>query len=262
MSGVDFSPRVALASLSGAADAAWARAASEYAGCAFLGGLSLDGPTREAARALVARDRDEFLPEDPVAFVDAQLTAADDLPMTLGVNVRTTTLAPLRDVARVCDDHDALLEVNAHCRQDEMCAAGAGETLLRDTDQLCEQVAAASEAGATVSVKVRAEVEGVDLPALARRLDDAGASVLHVDAMDSEWTVSDIVEAFDGFVVANNGVRDRATVREYLAHGADAVSVGRPSDDPRVLSRVREAADDWFAERADGENEGGPRATR
>ncbi len=267
MSAVDFAPRVALASLSGAADAAWARAASDHAGCAFLGGVSLDGPTREAARELVARDREEFLPEDPVAFVDAQLTAADDLPMTLGVNVRTTTLAPLRDVARVCDDHDAHLEVNAHCRQDEMCAAGAGETLLRDTDRLREQVAAAREAGATVSVKVRAEVEGVDLPALARGLDDAGASVLHVDARDSEPVVGDVADACGGFLVANYGVRDRATAHEYLRHGADAVSVGRPSDDPVVLARVREAVEEWFAG-GDGNGEGGaagvegPRAGR
>jgi hypothetical protein len=35
-------------------------------------------------------------------------------------------------------------------------------------------------------------------------------------------------------------------VAEYLDYGADAVSVGRPSTDPRVLQRVREAVDDWF----------------
>jgi tRNA-dihydrouridine synthase len=55
-------------------------------------------------------------------------------------------------------------------------------------------------------------------------------------------------EACGLFLVANNGVRDRPTVREYLKYGADAVSVGRPSDDPRVLSRVHEAVDEWFAE--------------
>lgn len=245
---VEFSPRVALASLSGAADAAWARDASEYAGCAFLGGISLDEPTRAAARALVARDREEFLPPDPVAFVDEQLTAAADLPMTLGFNVRTTTLGPLREAARACADRGALLEVNAHCRQAELCAAGAGETLLRDAERLCEQVAAADDAGATVSVKVRAEVNGADLPALARRLDGAGASALHVDAMDSERVIEDVADAFDGFVIANNGVRDRTTVEEYLAYGADAVSVGRPSDDPVVLARVRRAVEDWFAD--------------
>jgi TIM-barrel protein len=239
---------VAVASLSGAADAAWARRAAPYVGCAFLGGVSLDGPTRKAARRLVDRDRSEFLPDDPVAFVGAQLDAVADLEVRPSVNVRTTTLGPLRQVARVCAGQDAVLEVNAHCRQAEMREAGAGETLLRDTDRLCDQIAAASEF-ATTSVKVRTEVEGVDLPALAAALDTAGADWLHVDAMDSEPVVREVREACDCFLVANNGVRDRATATEYLEYGADAVSVGRPSDDPVVLRRVREAVDAWFADR-------------
>ena len=252
MSAVGFEPRVALASLSGESDAAWARQGAEYAGAAFLGGIALDQATRDAARQLVARDREEFLPADPVAFVDEQLAAVADLPLLAGFNVRTTTLGPLRAAATVCRDHGAILEINAHCRQDEMCAAGAGESLLRDGDRLSEQVRTAAEAGATVSVKVRTEVSGVDLPTLSERLDAAGADVLHVDAMDSEERVGAVVDRTDAFVVANNGVRDAATVEEYLALGADAVSVGRASDDPAVLQRVRRATDAWFGQVVEG----------
>jgi len=242
-----FEPRVALASLSGEAGAAWARDASEYAGLAFLGGLALDDATQQAAREMVAdRDRTEFLPDDPIDFLADELDALSDADIRAGFNVRTTTLDPLRAAARECARRDAVLEVNAHCRQSEMCDAGAGESLLRDGERLAEQVAAASDAGATVSVKVRAEVDGVDLPSLAARLDSAGADCLHVDAMDSESVIRDVRESFDGFLVANNGVRGRETVREYLAYGADAVSVGRPSDNPRVLARVRDATAEWF----------------
>lgn len=239
-----FEPRLALASLSGESDAAWARTGAEWVGAAFLGGIALDDTTREAARTMVdERDRSEFLPADPIAFADRELAALDDAPIRTGLNVRTVTVEPLREAASLCAAHDAILEVNAHCRQTEMCTAGAGESLLRDGDRLCEHVRAARDAGAPVSVKLRTEVDGVDLPALARRLDAAGADCLHVDAMDSEPVVGEVREVFDGFLIANNGVRDRATVREYLAHGADAVSVGRPSDDPRVLARVRRALD-------------------
>ena len=249
-----FAPRVALASLSGESDADWARAASDHVGAAFLGGLALDAPTRDAARRMVDdRDRDEFLPDDPVAFVDRQLSALDDAPLRPGVNVRAASPDPVRAVAAVCRDHDAVLEVNAHCRQTEMCDAGAGQSLLRDPDRLCEQVEAAVDAGATTSVKVRTEVDGVDLPHLARRLAAAGAHAVHVDAMDSEGVVAAVVDEADCFVVANNGVRDAATVREYLAYGADAVSVGRPSDDPAVLERVARATNEWF----DGHEETG-----
>ena len=245
-----FEPRVAAASLSGRSDAEWAAAAATHVGAAFLGGIAVDDPTREAARALVARDREEFLPPDPIEFVDRQVDRLGDVPVRPGVNVRTTSVEPLRSVARVCDERDAVLELNAHCRQDELCAVGAGESLLADRERLARYVAVAAEEVPAVSVKVRTEVDGVDLPATCRAAVDAGAEYVHVDAMDSERVVGAVAEAVDGdaWVIANNGVRDRESVTEYLDYGADAVSVGRPSDDPRVLARVRRATRDWFAE--------------
>ncbi|PSP96730.1 dihydropyrimidine dehydrogenase [Halobacteriales archaeon QS_4_70_19] len=248
-----FTPRVAAASLSGESDAAWARHAAPHVGCAFLGGIALDDPTREAARALVARDREEFLPADPHAFLDRELAALADAPLRPAFNVRAASPEPLATAAATCARHDAILEVNAHCRQDEMCEAGAGQSLLHDPDRLVDQVRAARGTGATVSLKCRTEVPGVDLPAVCSRAHDAGADVLHVDAMDSEGVVAEVVATCpDAFVVANNGVRERRTVREYLAYGADAVSVGRPSDRPAVLRRVRAAVEAWV----DGESAG------
>ncbi|MBP1987710.1 tRNA-dihydrouridine synthase [Halolamina salifodinae] len=243
-----FSPRLALASLSGEADAEWARQGSEWAGTAFLGGVCLDGSTRAAAREMVAdRDRTEFLPDDPIPFVDDQLAALSDIDVRPGINVRSTTAEPVREVAKVAAEHDAILEINAHCRQDELCAAGAGETLLREPDRLEPLVEAASGPGADVSVKVRAELAGVDLVNVAQRVESAGADAIHVDAMDSESVVANLADATDLFLIANNGVRDRETVREYLDYGADAVSVGRPSDNPEVLGRVADAVDEWAA---------------
>jgi TIM-barrel protein len=252
--------RVAAASLSGRSDADWARSALPHVDGAVLGGIALDEPTREAARGMVDRERDEFLPPEPVAFVDDQLAALENAPLVAGFNVRATGPGAVRAAAAVCADRGAVLEVNAHCRQAEMCDAGAGEALLAAPDRLAAQVAAADGAGATVGVKVRTEVAGVDLPAVAARAADAGADLIHVDAMDSEPVVADVVRALGGdpatpgpdarraHVVANNEVRDRASVREYLEYGADAVSVGRASDDPEVLAAVRDAVEEWFAE--------------
>jgi TIM-barrel protein len=240
-----FEPPLALASLSGESDADWASAGAPYAGAAFLGGIALDEPSREAARELVARDRDEFLPSDPIAWIEAQLDALADVPIRAGVNVRATDRDALAAAASACAARDAILEVNAHCRQPELTAVGCGETLLADTQRLASYVETAAATGATVSVKVRTEVDGVDLPTTARAIDRAGADLVHVDAMDSEPVVADVVDATpDLFVVANNEVRDRASVTEYLAYGADAVSVGRPSTDPVVLERVHDAVTD------------------
>lgn len=238
--------RLVLASLSGEAGVAWARAGASEADAAMLGGIALDEPTRAAARALVARGRSEFLPADPTAWIDDQLAALADAPIHPGVNVRAVDPEPVARAARICVRHGATLEVNAHCRQSEMCDAGAGERLLREPDRLAAQVRAAAETGARVSVKLRAEVDGVALPAVARRVERAGADAVHVDAMDSEGVVACVADACSLAVIANNGVRDRRTVREYLAYGADAVSLGRPSDDPVVRRRVARAVREWF----------------
>ncbi|MFB6300292.1 MAG: tRNA-dihydrouridine synthase [Halobacteriales archaeon] len=243
-----FDPPVAIASLSGRSDAEWALAVEEYIGAAFLGGLAIDARSREAARKMCERGREEFLPTDPIAFMADQFEALTDASLQPAFNVRSTTLDPVREAAACCARHDAIIEINAHCRQEELCAVGCGETLLADTDRLCATVAAAATADAPVSVKVRTEVPGVDLVETARRIATAGADMIHVDAMDSEPMIATVVDAAsDLVVIANNGVRDTRTVREYLDYGADAVSVGRPSDDPQVLEAVRDAAVDWFA---------------
>ena len=96
------------------------------------------------------------------------------------------------------------------------------------------------------------------LVAVAERIEVAGADALHVDAMDSEDVVADLADATELFLIANNGVRGRESVREYLDYGADAVSVGRPSDDPAVLERVADAVEAWVTEREAGALEAGP----
>lgn len=195
-----FSPRLSLASLSGESDAEWALRAVPYIGAAFLGGIAIDATAREAARSMVTdRERNEFLPPDPVSFIQAEFAALDGFPVRPAVNVRTTTVDPLRVVGDVCRDAGAILELNAHCRQEELCAVGCGESLLADTDRLTTFVEAAASTGATVGVKVRAEVPGVDVAETAGACNAAGAQVMHVDAMDSEAVIRDVREAFDGF---------------------------------------------------------------
>ncbi|WP_410766843.1 tRNA-dihydrouridine synthase [Haloferax sp. DFSO60] len=251
-----FQPRVAIASLSGESDAEWATAAESYVGAAILGGVALDDASQEAAQALVARGRSEFLTDDPFGFIDSQLAELRDSDLFVAVNVRATNADPIRKAAAVCAEYGAGIEINAHCRQEELREIGCGETLLRDEERLCAYVEAAAESGTPVGVKARAELEGIELPKLASKLADAGATWLHVDAMDSESVVADIADAeSDLYLVANNGVRDRETVHEYLDYGADAVSVGRPSDNPTVLRRVEAATTEWFDADSERDND-------
>lgn len=241
-----FNPRLALASLSGESDASWAAARSAVVGAAFIGGISMCEATRSASRELVTRGRHEFLPPDPFVFLEEQLEALADEPMQVGVNLRTGDNQALRRAAHLCATYDAIVEINAHCRQPEICAIGAGQRLLQNPTALVEQVGIAATTGADVSVKVRAEIPHVCLPDIAEAIENVGASVIHVDAMDSEAVIKRITDRSELFVIANNGVRDARTTLEYLKFGADAVSVARASDQPAVLTTINSATQDWF----------------
>ena len=236
-----FEPRIALASLSGVSDAAWAKSAIPYIGTAFIGGIALCEDTQRAAEQLVARGRDEFLPADPLTFVEDQLTTLQPADIRPAINARCVSKLQLKRAAAICAAHNAIYEINAHCRQEEMCAVGAGESLLTDTDRLTSHVAIAKAMGATVSVKVRAEVPGVDLRETATAIADVGGDAIHVDMMDTKEVIREIAETPGLFVIANNGIRDDETVYQALGNGADAVSVGRASDDPKTLARVASA---------------------
>ncbi len=239
---IDIDPPIAVASLSGESNARWARAVDGYVGAAFLGGIGIDTMTQAAARGAVHRGRDEFLTDDPLGFIETQLRLLEGADLTPAMNVRATAPEPIERAASICATHNAILEVNAHCRQPEVTSLGCGERLCARLDRLTSFVEAGCDGGASVSVKVRAELPGVDLTEVATRIESAGASIIHVDAMDSREVIADIAEVTEMTVIANNGVRTLSDINEYLGYGADAVSIGRPSTDPERVSHLATTA--------------------
>jgi len=107
-----------------------------------------------------------------------------------------------------------------------MIDAGCGEYLLHTPEKLCAIVSALAAEGVTVSVKTRAGV--VDDRELARMIWKAGASILHVDLMDTGHTkVRQIRNSCPLIIIANNGVSSPDKMMDYFSHGADLVSVAR-----------------------------------
>jgi TIM-barrel protein len=227
------------ASLSGVADREWAERIAPLVSRAMLGGISVDAPTRAAAAALRMRGRAEFLPADPIDWV-AQMTRSPR-PVPMGVNIRARSTGGVRAVAEAIDTDDVWIEVNAHCRQPEMCAAGAGESLLHERRRLAQLVREGAAAGVTTGVKVRAEVPGIDLIAVAGAVADAGGSFLHVDTMDDPDVIGRVAAETDLWIIANNGIRSVGDITAAVAAGAAGVSVGRPSTDPSAVAQIAAA---------------------
>lgn len=226
---VRFKNPIALAPMAGTVDSAFANQYASSAGLVILGAFNLDEASIAVASALVARGRKEFISDEPIELIKKEIRAVTS-GSAVAVNVRSTTLEPLIEAAKVVKEEGAILELNAHCRQPEMLEAGLGEALLQNPEKLSKWIRAIKETGVVLSVKVRANV--VDDIELARLIDKAGADIIHVDAglegfgvdLDAVLNYRDATRLF---LIGNNSVTDFEAAKEMFTRGADMVSVAR-----------------------------------
>lgn len=226
---------LALASESGVTDANYVLRREEWLDTAFIGGIHSDRKTRHAAQKMVERGRKEFMYPSAKNFVRDQFNNIEGA-VKPGVNVRGSSVEVLVELAQVVREFDGIFELNAHCRQPEMVAAGCGHSLLRDLERLEDWIKDLKRTGVTLSVKTRAGV--VNDEEVARVVERGGGDIIHLDCMDSPGTVDIVAEATDLFVIANNGVRSVGDAVDYLSRGADMVSVARGARRLEDLERL------------------------
>jgi TIM-barrel protein len=226
---VSFKNPIALAPMAGIVDSAFANQYASNAGLVILGAFNLDKASIAVASALVARGRKEFISDEPMELIKTEIRAVTS-GSAVAVNVRSATLEPLIEAAKIVKEEGAILEFNAHCRQPEMLEAGLGEALLHDLPRLSAWIRAIKETGVVLSVKVRANV--VDDTELARLIDKMGADIIHVDAgMEGFGADLDAIlnyrDATRLFLIGNNSIKDFEAAKEMFTRGADMVSVAR-----------------------------------
>ncbi|MEI8330927.1 MAG: methanogenesis marker 9 domain-containing protein [Methanomicrobiales archaeon] len=221
---------VGIASMAGIVDAAYVIERSEHIGFAFIGGYSIDQQTMEAGKLIAAkRERREFLPDNPVEELHRQIGLMGTSTVILGINLRGCTPEAFSAIAAEIGDK-AVYEVDAHCRQPEMIAAGCGEHYLKNPKELVAVIRALKTHGVPISVKIRAGVASDDRE-LARMLWKAGADILHIDLMDfGPAKLRQIRNSCPLMLIANNSIASFDKMKDMLSHGADLVSLARQSD--------------------------------
>lgn len=242
---VRFRNPIALAPMAGIVDSAFANQYAGYAGLVVLGAFNLDKGSMEVASDLASRGRKEFISNEPLELIKREIRAVNS-GSAVAVNVRSTTLEPLIEAAKLVKEEGAILELNAHCKQPEMLKAGMGEALLRDLPRLSAWIKAIKETGVVLSVKVRANI--VNDVKLARLIDKAGADIIHVDAMLEGFgadldAISNYRDATRLFIIGNNSVTDFAAAKDMFSRGADMVSVARGTmENPNLIKELVEGA--------------------
>ena len=202
---------------------------------ATLGGHSLDAPTIEASKKIVARGRKEFdFPlEEIFSHIESEVASIKKIhsDVKVSANVRATTPQPIIDVGNI--KNLDIVEINCHCRQNEIVDVGCGQEMLK-RDDLGDYVShVVDNVSCEVSVKIRANVDGINTLDIAHIIDDAGADYLHVDAMkkgvfDADYNLlREICNNVQIQVIGNNSVNSILNAHKMIETGVSGFSIAR-----------------------------------
>ena len=200
-----------------------------------LGGYSLDNPTIEASKKIVERGRVEFIipQEDVLSHIEGEVNSIKkaNSDVCVSANVRSTITQPIIDVANI--KNLDIIEINCHCRQKEIVDVGCGQAMLK-SDTLKQFISEiVDEANCEVSVKIRANVSGIDTLSVVWEIEDAGADYIHIDAMkkgvsEADWELlKKIKNNVDIKVIGNNSVNSSENLSKMISTGVDGFSIAR-----------------------------------
>lgn len=202
---------------------------------ATLGGYSLDESTIEASKRIIERGRKEFdFPLDVIFnHIEKEVASIKDVhsDVKVSANVRATTPQPIIEAGNI--KNLDIVEINCHCRQNEILAIGCGQNMLNRPDLSDFISYVVDNVKSEVSVKIRANVEGVDTFEIANLIENTGADYLHIDAMkkgvfEADWELLEkICNNVDIKVIGNNSVNSQENLKKMISTGVDGFSIAR-----------------------------------
>ena len=200
-----------------------------------LGGYSLDKKTIDASQKIIERGRKEFHFEldEVIPHIENEVKSIKTIHpnVMVSANVRSTTPEPIIEASRI--KNLDIIEINCHCRQEEITSIGCGQEMLKRpdlVDYICEIVDGAKS---EVSVKIRANVEGIDTLEIAKAIESAGADYLHLDAMDpnvfdADWKLlENVCNNTNIKVIGNNSIDSPQKIRKMYECGVYGFSIAR-----------------------------------
>ncbi len=202
---------------------------------ATLGGYSLDSPSIEASKKIIERGRKEFVfpLDETYNHIEKEVTSIKNVHRNVKVsaNVRATTPQPIIELGNI--ENLDIIEINCHCRQEEITNIGCGQEMLRRDDLMDFISQVVDNVNCEVSVKIRANVDGVDTLKIANLIEDSGADYLHIDAMkkgvfEADWKLLEkICNNVNIKVIGNNSVNSLGNAEKMIATGVDGFSIAR-----------------------------------
>lgn len=202
---------------------------------ATLGGYSLDEKSIEASEKIIKRGRKEFhFPLDEIfTHIEHEVAQIKDKHPNVKVsaNVRATTPQPIIEAGQIKGLD--IVEINCHCRQEEILAIGCGQEMLKRPDLKDYISQVVDNVDCEVSVKIRANVDGIDTLKIASIIEESGADYLHVDAMkkgvfDADWEILEkLCNNVKIPIIGNNSIDSEQKIEKMIQTGVFGFSIAR-----------------------------------
>ena len=200
----------------------------------IIGGYNTDNESIDACERIIARGRKEFnYPKEEIySVIENEVnTIKDSFDVSVSANLRGTTPDPLIEISKIKSLD--IIEINCHCRQEELVEAGCGQAMLLrpDLEDYIKEVVKKSKS--KVSMKMRANVEGVDNLGIAKLAEECGIDYLHIDAMkigvrDADFDlIKQISNNTNIFIIGNNSINSISQAEKMLNAGANGISIAR-----------------------------------
>ena len=200
-----------------------------------LGGYSLDLKTIEASQKIIERGRKEFhfQMDEIIPHIEKEVNSIKDFKkeVLVSANVRSAIPEPIIETSKIKGLD--IIEVNCHCRQDEILAIGCGQEMLKRDDfaEFISQIADKSKS--KVSVKIRGNVLGIDTLEIAEIIESSGADYLHIDAMkpgifDADYKlIKNVCDNTNIKVIGNNSIDCEDKLEKMANCGVYGFSIAR-----------------------------------
>ncbi|MDR0912400.1 MAG: tRNA-dihydrouridine synthase [Methanobrevibacter sp.] len=209
-----------------------------------LGGYNTDKETIEAGKEIIKRGRKEFdvSEEDIYNHINSQVNnikefngnnnCNENQNIFISANLRAITPEPIIGISKI--KNLDVVEINCHCRQEEIVNLNCGQGMLNDMDYLNDYISqVVKKSKSYVSVKIRANIDGIDTIAISKMIDDVGADFLHIDLMKPGVGQPDLelLKAIRNetniFIIGNNMIQNVESANKMIAFGADGFSIAR-----------------------------------
>ncbi|MCL2687401.1 MAG: tRNA-dihydrouridine synthase [Methanobrevibacter sp.] len=203
-----------------------------------IGGYNTDDETIAAGLKILQRGRTEFhiKKENLKEEIEKEINIIKNQypQVKVSVNLRATSPDPIIDIIKI--KNLDIIELNCHCRQEELLAIGCGQEMLSNPEHLnlfIKELAKKIKNSQKLSVKIRANVPNINTLNIAKLIEESGADYLHIDAMKPGKGYADlkIIEKIASetniFIIGNNSITNIQTGKNMLNAGASGISIGR-----------------------------------